>query len=206
LEEKMSLPIMLMLIGFSYVVFFGGYSWFRREGLSLRFAVESILITLLISGWAYFGQISVHPALFLFGLYLLTMRARLLTDVGNLFARRRQFDLAEKIYRAALRLYPDKTSFLIVQINRAAAFLQNGKTDAAIDLLKSVLDESDGYLGVKYESAAYYNLGVAYERKEMDSQSVVAFNAVLDIFPTSEYARRAEAALKRRRQRRAGNE
>ncbi len=202
----MSLPIMLMLIGFSYVVFFGGYSWFRREGLSLRFAVESILITLLISGWAYFGQISVHPALFLFGLYLLTMRARLLTDVGNLFARRRQFDLAEKIYRAALRLYPDKTSFLIVQINRAAAFLQNGKTDAAIDLLKSVLDESDGYLGVKYESAAYYNLGVAYERKEMDSQSVVAFNAVLDIFPTSEYARRAEAALKRRRQRRAGNE
>ena len=202
----MSLPIMLMLIGFSYVVFFGGYSWFRREGLSLRFAVESILITLLISGWAYFGQISVHPALFLFGLYLLTMRARLLTDVGNLFARRRQFDLAEKIYRAALRLYPDKTSFLIVQINRAAAFLQNGKTDAAIDLLKSVLDEADGYLGVKYESAAYYNLGVAYERKEMDSQSVVAFNAVLDIFPTSEYARRAEAALKRRRQRRAGNE
>ena len=202
----MSLPIMLMLIGFSYVVFFGGYSWFRREGLSLRFAVESILITLLISGWAYFGQISVHPALFLFGLYLLTMRARLLTDVGNLFARRGQFDLAEKIYRAALRLYPDKTSFLIVQINRAAAFLQNGKTDAAIDLLKSVLDESDGYLGVKYESAAYYNLGVAYERKEMDSQSVVAFNAVLDIFPTSEYARRAEAALKRRRQRRAGSE
>lgn len=200
----MSLPVMLLLIGFSYIVFFGGYSWFRREGLSMRFAVESLLITLLVSGWVFFSRASVHPVLFLLILYFITMRARLLIDLGTIFARRGNLQTAERIYQLALRLYPDKTSRLIVHINRAVAFLQAGELDTAIDLLKSVLDDANGYLGVKYEAAAHYNLGVAYERKGMEAQSVVAFNTVLDTFLTSEYSRRAEEALARRRQRKTG--
>jgi outer membrane protein assembly factor BamD (BamD/ComL family) len=40
---------------------------------------------------------------------------------------------------------------------------------------------------------------VAYRRKKMDAQATLEFNAVLDTWPVSEYARRAQAALDRGR-------
>jgi len=58
---------------------------------------------------------------------------------------------------------------------------------------------AQGYLGVKYESAAHYNLGVAYRRKRMEAQAVAEFNAVLETWPTSVYAHHARQALEQGR-------
>lgn len=196
----MSLPITIMLVGFSYVIFFGVYSWLRRENLSLRFAVETVVFTLFVSGLIAFAGIPVQPITFLVLLYFITIRVRLLVDLGNIFAKRGNFKLAGQIYQLANTLWPGETGRLIIQVNQGTALLQQKKVDEAIALLKSVLKQAEnGYLGVKYEAAAHYNLGVAYERKSLDAQATVAFNAVLDTWPTSEYARHASAALERRR-------
>jgi outer membrane protein assembly factor BamD (BamD/ComL family) len=44
----------------------------------------------------------------------------------------------------------------------------------------------------------YYNLGVAYRRKELESQATREFNAAIDTWPASEYARQAEIALSKK--------
>jgi TolA-binding protein len=78
--------------------------------------------------------------------------------------------------------------------------LQQGSLDEAIAQFQHVLEKSDkSYLGVKYEAAAHYNLGVAFLRKRMDAQATVEFNAVLDTWPASEFARRAASALEQNR-------
>jgi len=87
-----------------------------------------------------------------------------------------------------------------VAINQGVLSSQTGRLDDAIATLKQVLAEAaGGYLGVKHECGCHYNLAVAYERKGLDAQAAIEFNAVLDTWPDSEYARRAEAALARRR-------
>jgi len=196
----MSLPITIMLVGFAYVIFFGVYSWLRREGLSLRFAREAVVFTLFVSGLIAFAGIPVQPVTFLVLLYFITIRVRLLVDLGNIFAKRGNFKLAGQTYQLANTLWPDEAGRLIIQVNQGTALLQQKKVDEAIALLKSVIKQAEnGYLGVKYEAAAHYNLGVAYQRKNLDAQATVAFNAVLDTWPTSKYARHASAALERRR-------
>lgn len=196
----LSLPIILLLVGFSYTVLFGAVSLLKREGLSRRFAFEALIITLLVSGLTTLTGVQPHPVLFLILLYLLTMRVRLLVDLGNIFARRGQFELADNLYNLAASLWPDATNRLILQVNQGTSLLQQKKLDEAITILNEVLEQAgQGYLGVKYEAAAHYNLGVAYLRKNMDARASIAFNAVIDTWPVSEYARRAEVALEKHR-------
>ena len=65
-------------------------------------------------------------------------------------------------------------------------------------MFTEVLSQANqGYLGVKYEAAAHFNLGVAYLRNNNASMATVEFNAVLDTWPASLYARRAQEALER---------
>jgi len=195
--------MILLLEGFSFVVLFGLVSLLKREGLSKRFAIEAVILTLLISGLTFLAGVQTHPVLFLVFLYLVTMRVRILVDAGNLFAMRAQFAWAETCYRLADNLWPDETNRLIVKVNQGTALLQQQKLDEAIDTFRKVLEQAKGgYLGVKYEAAAYYNLGVAYLRKNMGADAAIAFNAVVDTWPASEYARRAEAALERQRRNR----
>ncbi len=74
--------------------------------------------------------------------------------------------------------------------------LRKGFTDDAIRIFKGILEKGDqGHLGAKYEAAAHYNLGQSYRRKEMEPQAMAEFNAVLDTWPSSEYARRSRAIL-----------
>lgn len=194
----MSLPVILLLEGLVFVILFGGLAFLRREGLSMRFALEATIITLIVSGLTALTGLSTHPVAFLILLYLITMRVRVLVDLGNLFAKRSQFENADRIYQMVLRLWPDETSRLIVQVNQGAALIQKGNLDTAIGLLNLAIEQTNsGYLGVKYESAAYYNLGIAYQRKQMNAQAVIAFNRVLDTWPASEYARSAAIALER---------
>lgn len=195
----MSAPALLLLVGLLYIVLFGGLSLLRREGLSSQFALEALIITGIATGLAVLTGFSIHPVLFLLVVYLVTMRTRVLVDLGNLFARRGDFGLADTIYNLASRLWPDRTSRLILQVNQATACLQQGRHDEAIASFQDILKSSEhGYLGVKYEAAVHFNLGVAYRRKDMETQAVREFNAAIDAWPASEYARQAEIALSKK--------
>jgi tetratricopeptide (TPR) repeat protein len=197
----MSPSFFLLLLGFVYIVLFGALALLRREGLSLRFALESLVITLSLSAVPAFTGIELHPVLFLIILYLITMRSRLLVDLGNLFARRGQYSQATSIYNLALNLWPDASTRLIVQVNQGAALIQQNNLDEAIVLLSQVLQSVDqGRLGIKHEAACHYNLGVAYRAKKMTPQAMKEFRAVLDVWPVSEYGRRAQLALEREHQ------
>ena len=128
----MSLPTLLLLEGFLYIVLFGGLSFLRREGLSGQFAIEAATLTVITSGLAALSGFSIHPILFLIIIYLITMRVRLLVDVGNVFARRRQFTYADRIYTIAARLWPDNSNQLIVLINRGTLRLHQGELDEGL--------------------------------------------------------------------------
>jgi tetratricopeptide (TPR) repeat protein len=194
----MALHLMILLVGFAFIVLFGGLSLLRREGLSTRFAIEALIFTGLASGLVALLGIKLHPVLFLFILYLITMRVRILVEIGTLFARRGQLKQAERIYQFATQMWPDQTCSFVIQVNYGTLLLQTGRLDEAITMLKGVTEKSDsGFLGVKYESAAHYNLGVAYLRQNKQAQAVREFNSVLDTWPSSEFARQASAALKR---------
>jgi tetratricopeptide (TPR) repeat protein len=196
----MSLPVLLLVIGFAYVLVWGGLSLLRRERLSLRFALEAVAITLIFSGLAAWTGFQPHPVLVLLFIYLITMRARLLVDLANSFAQRKQFKRADTLYNIAKRLWPDPSGSLIIQLNQGVSFLQRSETDQAIAAFNAILQKAgEGNLGIKYEAATHYNLGVAYLRKNQNAQAVVEFNAVLDTWPASEYARRAVAALEKHR-------
>jgi tetratricopeptide (TPR) repeat protein len=196
----MAQPLLLLLVGFCYVLVFGGLSWLRREGFSLRFAVEGVVITLIVAGLAAFTPFQMNPVILILLLYVLTMRVRLLVDLGNYLARRGQRARAYSVYELAWRLWPDAAGCLILEINRGVLSLQEGELDQAIAMLQGVLAQAgSGFLGAKHECATHYNLAVAYERKGLDAQAAVEFSAALDTWPASEYGRRAAAALERRR-------
>jgi tetratricopeptide (TPR) repeat protein len=197
-------PLLLLLVGLCYVLVFGGLTWLRREGFSLRFAVESVLITLIVAGLAAFTPLQMNGVVLILLLYVITMRVRLLIDLGNYLARRGRREQAGSVYQLASRLGPDPSGRLILQINEGVLGLQQGNLDEAIEKLQGVVAQANsGYLGAKQECAAHYNLAVAYERKGLDAQATVEFNAALDTWPGSEYGRRAAAALKRRSKREA---
>lgn len=196
----MSLYIMIGLIGLLYIVIFGGMALLRREGLSTRFAVESVCITAIAVILVVLTSIKIHPVIFLLLLYLITLRVRILVDVANFFARRGRYVQADKIYDFTAHLWPDQTSKLIIMVNQATMFLMENKLDASISLFKEVLNQANqGSLGVKYEAAAHFNLGVAYLRIENNLLAKVEFNATIDTWPTSLYAQRAQQALDRQR-------
>lgn len=200
LEINVSVPFLILLVGFSYVLLVGGLAFIRREGLSTRFAIEAVVVTILVSGFTFFTSTQTNPVLFLIVLYLITMRVRLLIDLASIFARQGSFSQAEKLYTIASRLWPDPAGELILKINQATLFLQENRLDDAIAMLSEVLNKNDqGNLGLKYEAAAHYNLGVAYLRKNMGPSATIEFNAVIDNWPGSLYARHAEAALEKRR-------
>jgi tetratricopeptide (TPR) repeat protein len=192
---------LLTLIGLLYVLVFGGLSWLRREGAPTRLAIEGVALTLLIAGLAALTGAAPNPVLLLALLYLVTMRARLLSDVGNWLARRGDHGAAGRAYDLALRLWPDEASRLVVRLNQGVLALHRGQPDQAIAIFREVLAAAGGgYLGIKYESACHYNLAVAYQKQGLDAQAVLEFNAVLDTWPASEYARYASIALERRKQ------
>src|SRR4030066_2487273 len=106
----MSLHLMVGVIGLVYIVVFGGMALLRREGLSIRFAVESVCITAIAVILVVLSPIQIHPVLFLLLLYVITLRVRLLVDVANSFASRGRYVQAERIYNLASHLWPDPTN------------------------------------------------------------------------------------------------
>jgi tetratricopeptide (TPR) repeat protein len=196
----MSLHLLIGLIGLLYIVVFGVMSLLRREGLSIRFAVESVCLTAIVVILVWLTPIQIHPVLFLLLLYIITFRVRILVDLANIFARRGNYVQAEKIYDLASHVGPDQTSNLIIKVNHAILLLLKKQLSESISMFTDVLSQANqGYLGVKYEAAAHFNLGVAYLRNNNSSMAIVEFNSVLDTWPASLYARRAQEALERQR-------
>ncbi len=191
-------PFFLFLIGLLYIIVIGAMSLLRREGLSVRFAAESLVLIALVGGLAFLTGFVLHPVIFLILLYLVTMRVRLMVDLANSFASRGSFPVAERIYSLADKSGADPASRVNIAINRGVARLQQGKLDEAIGMFQEILKTNGkSSLGIKHEAACYYNLGVAYERKGQKDDAGRAFKSVLDVWPVSEYARRASVALAR---------
>ena len=191
-------PFLLFFIGLLYIIAMGALSLLRREGLSIRFAVESLLLIALIGGLAFATGFVMHPVFFLILLYLVTMRVRLMVDLGNSFASRRRLDTADRIYGLAQWLGPDPASQVNIAINKGVVRLQQGMLDEAMRMFQKILTaRGKSSLGIKNEAACQYNLGVTYQRKGMETEATRAFKAVLEVWPVSEYARRAAVALAR---------
>jgi tetratricopeptide (TPR) repeat protein len=198
----MSPLFVIVLVGLLYVAVIGGMALLRREGLSIRFAVESICITAVAGLVVALTNVQIHPVLFFIVLYLLTMRIRLLADLANVFAKRGNLSPAARLYKFAWRLWPDASGRLILMVNQATLLLQENQLDESISMFMDVLSQSrHGYLGAKYEAAAHYNLGVACLRKNNPARATVEFNAAIDTWPASLYAHRAQEALDRQQSR-----
>ena len=186
-----------LLIGLLYLLGFGGLSFLRRQGLSTRFAIEGLAISAIGALLPLFS-VPVHPVLFLVVVYMVTMRVRLLVDLGNWFASRGQFEQALNIYRFGLQLGSDAVSHQIVLINRGVAELRMQKPEVAYATLSAALAEEDVRPGAKYLAAGYYNLGLACRRTGREAEAIGHFNRAINSLPTSIYAHGARQALKKK--------
>lgn len=199
----MNPQLLAILVGLFYIVIIGGLSLLRREGLSAQFALEALAIIAIavVIGMAIGYPIS--PILLFVLLYVVTMRARLLTDLANLVFRHSGYDAAEPLYRLALGLHPERTSRLIVCINWGTARLKSGDTEGAITAFNNALASASehGGLGHKYEAACRFNLAMAYRKAGDDVKAVLQFNKVIDESPVSVYSEAAEQALENMRKR-----
>ncbi len=186
--------LLLLLIAALYVLMFGGLSLMRREGLSGQFAFEALALTALLVGGCWLARLPLSPVLFLLLLYLITMRSRLLVDIANLMARRERYPLAFRLYDLALSLRPDASARLAGLANRS------GQVQAAIATLEGALaPEHRPRLGLKYEAAVHFNLGLAYESAGQWPRASHQYNEAIDALPGSPYARAAKARLERHR-------
>jgi tetratricopeptide (TPR) repeat protein len=190
-------PILsLVLVALLYILIVGVLSYLRQEGFSTQFVLEALVGTGLMvllslaTGWV------MHPVFMLAFLYLLTMRARLLVDLANLFAGRGRHKAAASLYEVALRLRPDQAARQIVQLNQGVHFLKQGRLDEATGSLEALLNER---MSPKHEAAGRYNLAVAYQRLGNDARATVEYNKVIDLMPGSLYGMGAQKALQRGR-------
>ena len=192
----MDSPIVIPIVGFVYLLGFGALSHLRRQGLSARFAIEGLGITAIGLGVRLAG-VPVHPVAFLGVLFLVTMRVRLLVDVGNWFSARGMLGKALALYSLALQIKPDAAGRQIALINRAVAELRNQDPESAYVTLKEALADEDGSIGAKHLAATYYNLGLACRRSGREAEAVRRFNEAIHAWPNSIYGHAAEQELKK---------
>jgi tetratricopeptide (TPR) repeat protein len=189
---------LILLIGLLYILGFGALSSMRRQGLSTRFAIEGLIVT-AIGAVLPLLSISINFIFFLAVIYLVTMRVRLLVDLGNWLTSRKQYKRALAFYEFALRLGSDDVSRQIVLINRGVTELKMQEPEAAYLTLKEVLTDEEERIGAKYLAAGYYNLGLACYRTKRKAEAVRRFNEAIDILPNSIYARAAQLELEKHR-------
>lgn len=191
-------PAMVILVaGLLFILVFGGLGYIRGQGLSGQLAVEALAITgaFTLASWSL--GMAINPLVFLLILYLITMRARLLLDMGNFFLNSGHIGEALSLYRLSLKLYPDTVTRCIAHINIAVAHIRRGAFQEAISLLEDVLTRYRDTLGLKNEAACFFNLGMAYHRLGNKRKAISYFNQAVDSFPDSVYARKAEQVLKK---------
>lgn len=193
--------LLLILIALLYILIFGGLSALRREGVSLQFAIEVILVACFLLALSLLAGQTIHPILYLIFIYLVTMRARLLVDLGNLLARREYHSPASSLYNLALKLKPDEPGRQVAVLNQAVHQLQQGQLAQAVAALEHLLADPQHHLSPKHEAAARYNLAVGYRRQGNEAKAIVEFNQAMDVMPGSLYASRAQMALEKGKRR-----
>jgi tetratricopeptide (TPR) repeat protein len=192
----MNPTLTILLIGILYVLGFFGLTAIRRQGLSTRFAIEGLMITAIAA--VITATVSpVNPFVFLIIIYLLTMRVRLLIDLGNWFTSRQKHNRALALFDLALRIGPDATSGQIVLINRGVTLLHMQKPEEAYITLKEALADVKLKPGAKYLSAGFYNMGLACRRTGREAEAIQHFNEAINELPNSIYAFGAKQALKK---------
>jgi len=190
----------LLLEALLFALAFGALTWLRGEGLPGRFAWEVLGITAILLALSWMVGTPIHPVLFLVIIYVLTMRARLLVDLGNALCARGKYAGALSVLRLAQRLVSDPMSQTLVQINTGVVLIRQKHFEEAIQLLGDTLQSIPaGRGGPKYEAGCRYNLGLAYLRAGQESKAAEQFDTVIELLPNSLYARGAEAALARRK-------
>jgi tetratricopeptide (TPR) repeat protein len=195
--------LLIVLLGIFYILVFGGMGLLRREGLSTQFAVESLIITGLVAAIAMLLNTSVDPILFLIFIYLLTMRGRLLVDVANMLSNRGRQKNAMSALQWALRLSPDRSTKLVILVNMGIVQLRRKNPESAISLFQEALAAGEqGGLGVKYEAACRYNLGVALMQEGEEAEAARQFNEVRIIYPNSVFSKAAEEKIEARQHKR----
>jgi tetratricopeptide (TPR) repeat protein len=203
-EAFMTGFLVIPFVGALYTVLFGLLPAIRHEGVSARFLLESLAITAVASIPGILGAFAVHPAVFVILLYLVTMRVRLLVDLGSSLARRGRVEQARSAYALAARLWPDPAGALMVMVNQGACSLRQGQPEDAIAKLEMALQKAPGArLGVKYLAVCHYNLALAFWRTDRRSRAESEFEAVTEVWPLSPYAKRAEEMLARMKGERA---
>ena len=190
MESRLLVPA----LGLAYIVIFGFSFWLRREGLPLRFAGEGIALTVLGTIGAFtFG---LSPILFLIVLYLITMRIRVLSDIGNFLSNNGHLSEALVLFDAADKLAPDGIGRLIVAINRGVALVRMGRLLEAVRVFQGALDSAALESPVRHLAAAHYNLGLALMRLGEMEGAREHFLTVQDIAPETMYAIGARTGLR----------
>jgi tetratricopeptide (TPR) repeat protein len=194
--DKMTPSFLIFLVGLVYVVIFWGLSLLRRERLSNQFAYEGLSLTGITFAAVYWGGVAVNPIYFLLFLDLVTMRVRLLVELGNMLSKGGRPHQALALYRFALHLFPDRSSRLIALINMSAAYLAQAQPERTIEVLEDAKGQIANQLGPKYAAGCCYNLGMAYRRTGRHADALRQFLEISDIYPMSMYAKLAEKARK----------
>lgn len=194
-------PMIILIIGLLFILFFGGLSYIRREGLSLQFAIEGLVITLIFSVLSWGIKWETNPVFFLALLYVITFRVRILVDFANYFDRRNQTNLSKKIYQLANKLIPDLINQLIIKINQAVSNIRQGRYDEGIQIINEILqNRTTGFMGIKTEAACYYNLAIAYKRKGLNKAAQEYFQKVIDTLPASIYSAKAMVEIRKEKE------
>jgi tetratricopeptide (TPR) repeat protein len=188
--------LLILLIGLLYILGFGALSFMRRQGLSTRFAIEGVIIT-AASAILILFSVPLSPIAFVIVLYLVTMRVRLLVDLGNWLISQGRNEHALSLYRLVMHLGPDQSSRQIVLINHGVALLRTQNPEEAYLTLKAALIDERIRAGASYLAAGYYNLGLACLRTDREAEAIRRFNEAIDTLPTSIYAHGAKQALKK---------
>jgi tetratricopeptide (TPR) repeat protein len=195
--------LLIVALGLFYILVFGGLALLRREGLSTQFAVEALIITGLVVLIAALLNTVVDPILFLVFIYLLTMRNRLMVDIANMLSNRGRQKNAMSVLQWALRLFPDRSAKLVIMVNMGIVQLRRKNPASAISLFQDVLAVGEqGGLGIKYEAACRYNLGVALMQQGEEAEAARQFNEVRIIYPNSIFSKAAEAKIDQRQHKR----
>ncbi len=190
----MDAGLTILLAGILYIALFEALFYMRQQGMSVRFAIEGLVIT-ATSAAASFYFFPVNLGIFLAAIYLITMRVRLLTDLGNWFIRRGNCRRGIGLLDFSLRLFPDQAGRRAALINRGMAEIAVKDCQAAYKTIKNALALGEIRRGALYEAAGYYNLGIACRRTGRDSEAVECFREAIGVMPNSIYAFAAERAL-----------
>ncbi len=192
----MNNSLVLLLVGLSYIGIFGGLALLRREGLSIRFAVEGLAIVAVFVVLSLAGVLSIHAILLLVILYLVTMRVRLLTDLARMVRNHVSPTRLLAVYDLALRLGPDACARVIVQVDRGATLLRAGRPEEAVPALEEALAcRPTRFFNPRYEASCRYNLGRSLQRLGDVGGAAAQFNQVIDMLPGTIYAQLAEKAM-----------